>query len=424
MSAPVKWQKAFRDKLVSADEAMRRVKSGDLVRFVMGPVPVTLVKALGHSIFIATKKRLYISRDGQNFQPVFSLVSGDASEFLEIEEIESSDEIDLGESSSDFHEMIKTNENSILHLATRRGIFRSSDGGQTWRPLSRSGLQSTDILFLAESENPGALFAGTSRGIYEYIPAKKRWKEIFEGLARPETRALTVLEDGKTNLIAATPDGIMRHIIFPDQISPAPFEMLSPDRTQLFAELIRMEPNAVRVHKAVMKFSNLKNGKIKRWQTESRLAALLPGFSFGRDFSKNNNVDIDRAGTNEPDKFILGPSDVDRGWDMDVSWDLGDFIYSSNQASIDGREKLMVELRNDFLSEATRIYYERRRLQVEIVFSPAQSEEEYYDQILRLEELTALLDSMTGGWMSQELEKIYENNPEFGRLWEIQNPKT
>jgi len=46
VSNPVRWQEQFRDKLVSADEAARRVKSGDLVRFVMGPVPVTLVNAL------------------------------------------------------------------------------------------------------------------------------------------------------------------------------------------------------------------------------------------------------------------------------------------------------------------------------------------------------------------------------------------
>lgn len=43
---PVTWQEQFRDRLVSADEAVRRVRSGDLVRFVMGPVPVTLVNAL------------------------------------------------------------------------------------------------------------------------------------------------------------------------------------------------------------------------------------------------------------------------------------------------------------------------------------------------------------------------------------------
>jgi len=43
---PRSWQQRFGDRLVSADEAVARVKSGDLVRFVMGPVPVTLVEAL------------------------------------------------------------------------------------------------------------------------------------------------------------------------------------------------------------------------------------------------------------------------------------------------------------------------------------------------------------------------------------------
>ena len=42
----VRWQETYRDKLVSADAAARRVQSGDLVRFAMGPVPVTLVNAL------------------------------------------------------------------------------------------------------------------------------------------------------------------------------------------------------------------------------------------------------------------------------------------------------------------------------------------------------------------------------------------
>jgi acyl-CoA hydrolase len=40
------WRDNFRDKLVTADEAVRRVKDGDFIRFPMGPVPVTLLNAL------------------------------------------------------------------------------------------------------------------------------------------------------------------------------------------------------------------------------------------------------------------------------------------------------------------------------------------------------------------------------------------
>src|SRR5215470_16780799 len=40
------WREIFRDKLVSPAQAVARVKSGDLVRLQMGPVPATLVEAL------------------------------------------------------------------------------------------------------------------------------------------------------------------------------------------------------------------------------------------------------------------------------------------------------------------------------------------------------------------------------------------
>jgi len=56
--------------------------------------------------------------------------------------------------------------------------------------------------------------------------------------------------------------------------------------------------------------------------------------------------------------------------DVGASWHLSDFIWSSNQTSIDSREKLMVELRNDLAAEANRIYFERRRLQMESMFNP------------------------------------------------------
>ena len=77
----------------------------------------------------------------------------------------------------------------------------------------------------------------------------------------------------------------------------------------------------------------------------------------------------------------------------------------------------MVELRNDLLSEATRIYYERCRLQIDLVFMPPVSEQEHLENLLRVDELTALLDGMTNGFFSKRLERIYEERPALNRLW-------
>ncbi len=135
----------------------------------------------------------------------------------------------------------------------------------------------------------------------------------------------------------------------------------------------------------------------------------MPSFSIGTDYGRSNNVDLDRGSTTTPDVYISGPDDTDEGWDMDLRWNLSDMIWSSSQTSIDSREKLMVELRNELVADMTRIYYERRRLQMEILFSGTASAKEHFEKLMRMDELTALLDGMTGGHMSEHLSRIYRS---------------
>lgn len=382
---------------------------------------VPVLRFIGGRLFVATFKRLYVSEDLATFHSIFSLTAGDAEEFLEIEEAEDeNDSLELPNPFSDFHELAGSDKvHHPLWLATEKGVFESFDGGKHWRSLSRSGLRSTEIKHLAYSEKSKKLFAGTPRGIYVYHFNEGRWEEIFQGLARPECFGLTIVtQNEKEILTAITGDGLMRFPIIVDGISASDPWTGSLEKMNLFRELIKLEPTARELHQAVIRYGNLSSGKIKRWHAESRLASFLPNLSFGKDFSKSNNVDIDRGSTTEADRFIFGPDDTDKGWDADVSWDLGDFVWSSNQTSIDSREKLMVELRNDMLAEATRIYYERRRLQMEIAFSQPANEQEHLERLIRMDELTALLDGMTDGFISKRLRLLYDRHLELNKLWE------
>ncbi len=68
----------------------------------------------------------------------------------------------------------------------------------------------------------------------------------------------------------------------------------------------------------------------------------------------------------------------------------------------------MVQLRNDILDEVTRTYFERRRLRVEMLLSPPEDMKERIGQELRIQELTADIDALTGGYLSRKLKEAEE----------------
>ncbi|NQT90936.1 MAG: hypothetical protein HQ558_06755 [Candidatus Omnitrophica bacterium] len=63
----------------------------------------------------------------------------------------------------------------------------------------------------------------------------------------------------------------------------------------------------------------------------------------------------------------------------------------------------MVQLRNDILDEVDKLYFERRRLQIELAANPPKTEKQMALKDLRLQELTADIDSLTGGYFSQNI---------------------
>ena len=85
----------------------------------------------------------------------------------------------------------------------------------------------------------------------------------------------------------------------------------------------------------------------------------------------------------------------DEAWSISLTWQLGDIIWNNAQTSIDNRSKLMVQLRDDVLNEVTRMYFERRRLQIDMFMSPPADMKSTIEKDLRLQELTANIDSLT-----------------------------
>ncbi len=372
---------------------------------------VGLLHFSGGHLFAASENTLLVSDDLSFFSPSFFIKETTDEENMLLSEGDG-EEIPAD---SGFHEIISAKNGACLWLATQEGVFESGNSGKSWRALFGAGIREKEILYLAYSETSEALFAATSKSVYRYLPDKKRWNGIFKASG---INGMAVIETRAPALLIITDQGISRAPLIPADLDSPLIDIPSLWKTDLFRKLTDMEPSIMEFQKKIIEYNNVKNSKIQRWHAESRISSFLPSLSFGKDFSRGNNIDLDRGGTSDKDLFISGPDDLSRGWDFDVSWDLGDFIWSSNQTSIDSREKLMIELRNDPLAESTRIFYERRRLQMDAVMNPPVSQQEFLDKMLAIDELTSLLDGMSGGFFIKYLERLYRDNPELNRLWE------
>ena len=62
---------------------------------------------------------------------------------------------------------------------------------------------------------------------------------------------------------------------------------------------------------------------------------------------------------------------------------------------------LGVQLRNDILDDLRRVYYERKRLQFELMANPPKDMNGKFEKELRLQELTQAIDDLTGNYFSE-----------------------
>lgn len=289
------------------------------------------------------------------------------------------------------------------YAATREGMMAAAADAVEWKKLDGQNLPDSKINFVDASS--GTLFAATDRGVFRWDAAENRFIEVYEGFLSKEVRQLSYNPKGDY-LLAATRKGVYllahpgwdrKAEVVPVLSLPGPSKE-SPGVLERFST----EPTIREVQDAAVRYAEVHPDKIAAWRSAAMKKAWLPTLSVDSDLSRDQNVDLDRGGTNDPDRFITGPVEESRDWSVGLSWDLGELVWNGDQTSIDTRSKLMVELRDDILSEVTHLYFERRRLQVQIALNSDADPAVAIERQIRLEELTAGIDGLTGGYLSRK----------------------
>lgn len=336
------------------------------------------------NIYACAENRIFKSGDSAvTWKKLYSMVKNDAPEDVLYEEFPEETEESfrkINSLSADASDACK------IYAATSKGVIFSGSEGENWSFMTEIGLDSSEVKHIIVVS--GKPYIVTRKGVFEYDAKNSRWSQLYTGASLKDARFLSVDLKSSTIWVAAG-NGVFKS----EKTQDVSFgeDMKLPEYV---IGKFNKEPAISEVQRAAIRYAEVHPDKIKNWRKEARIKALIPEFDLGYD----KNISLSTT-TNS---FTVGPND----WSMDLRWNIGDIIFSDDQTNIDVRSRLMVELRDDILDDITRLYYERRRIQVDMLISYPKSEKEKYDKLLRIEELTASIDALTGGYFSARLGSV------------------
>ncbi|MDD5431879.1 MAG: hypothetical protein PHO70_02705 [Candidatus Omnitrophica bacterium] len=340
-------------------------------------------------VYVSSTEGLFrLSKAKNLWEKIFdcSVLSDSENEGSSINEIESEDE--AREQSSQFESLsINPGNGNEIYFSCKKGVYRSIDSGDTWDALSEYGLLDKNVRNTIFLQDLG-LCAATKSGVFLY--KDNRWWELSVCYEVNDVRCLAF--DKLKNLYIGGNNGVFK-------IYTATFAKQEVINSRL-ATYIQDEPKVSDVQQAAVKYAEVNPEKIKEWRRLAAKKAFLPKVSAGVN---NDTSDLWHWETGSSTKVcddVLMRGKTTIGWDVALSWDLSEIIWSEAQTSIDTRSRLSVQLRNDILDEVNKTYFERLRLKAELDNLKIEDSGKLFEKEVKIRELTATLDGLTGGYFS------------------------
>ena len=287
---------------------------------------------------------------------------------------------------------------SRIYIGNGKNISYSDNDGKGWNSFVSNGLAGY-INYILPSKKADTIYCATSKGVFVFDKDKNKWQELYKGIssALSVKRIVFEGEDEKT-LWAVADKGVYKlenGRFIADQYIDVEKNLKS------LKIMFDNEPSFKELQQAALKFAELDPDKISKWRNEARLKALVPKVTVGMDKNSSNTYEIYTSATK--DYVVNGPDDIKNGVNVSVSWELGNLIWSDDQTNIDVRSRLTTQLRNDVLDDLRRAYYERKRLQFELITEPPKDIKARFEKELRIQELTSAIDDLTGNYLSDHI---------------------
>lgn len=163
------------------------------------------------------------------------------------------------------------------------------------------------------------------------------------------------------------------------------------------------EPSVREVQEAAGRFAEVHPEIIESWRFRAKNAAWGPQLRGEMRWVSNDDL-RKTTGGDRPDAMQQDTGSESRPLAR-AQWDLDRLIFNPDELRVSNEIVDLVRLRESVLDQVTKIYFERRRLQVDLDLTPPKDIAGRVRKELRLQELVADLDSLTGGFFSRKLQE-------------------
>lgn len=172
---------------------------------------------------------------------------------------------------------------------------------------------------------------------------------------------------------------------------------------QAALDRLKLEPSCPDVQKQALAYFNINKERVNSFRRGASMKALMPVVEVSGGFVDSSIDESTNDLVNYPDEQWLIKGAGGSAWDArgKLAWNLPQLVFNAEVLDVASLAGLVQSV----LKEVTRLYYMRRRLQLDLILNPPADEATRLTKELRLEELTALLDAMTGGYYQKELVK-------------------
>ena len=174
------------------------------------------------------------------------------------------------------------------------------------------------------------------------------------------------------------------------------------------------EPTIEATLDAAINHAGLSSDRLEGLYTRAAAAKALPKSVYYeltyRDQDRDRPQDVYTYKDPTSDKWSeYKQTDYNEGTDyiqhkVRAQWDLSGLVFNSDQLRVVSLMNSSVKTRDSILKVVTKTYFARRKAQIDMILNPPSDVAERLDAELRIQEMTATLDALTGGWFSRNIQ--------------------